>query len=100
MPDTLAFLLLVALFVGGIGMCVVAALLAIAAVRCLCGAARRAVATVRTHRRREELVQLLADPDAAYLPCHSLVCGHLHTIHVPDKAGVLVCEGCGTPAVS
>jgi hypothetical protein len=99
-PDTLAFLLLVALFVGGIGMCVGAALLTIAAWRCVCGAVRRTVATVRTDRRREELVQLLAHPDAAYLPCHALRCGHMHTIHVPDKDGVLIREACGTPATA
>jgi len=97
-PDTLAFLLLVALLVGVIGMCVGAALLAIAAWRWLCGTARWAVSTMRTGRRREELVQLLADPDAAYLPCHSLVCGHMHTIHVPGAGGALVCETCHTPA--
>jgi hypothetical protein len=99
-PDALAFLLLVALLVGGIAMCVGAALLTIASVRGLCGAVRQAVATARTNRRREELVQLLAHPDAAYLPCHALRCGHMHTIHVPDAGGVLVCEVCGTPATA
>lgn len=98
MPDTLAFLLLVALLVGVIGMCVGAALLTIGAWRWLRGAAAGIASTVRTGRRREQLVQRIATTKAAYLPCHSLACGHMETVHVPDKDGVLVCETCATPA--
>jgi hypothetical protein len=98
-PDTLVFLLMVALLVGVIGMCVGAALLTIAAWRSLCRVARRAASAVRTAHRREQLVQLLADPAVQWVPCHALGCGHMSTPHHPDRAGVLRCEACGTPAV-
>lgn len=33
-------------------------------------------------------------PTAAYLPCHTTVCGHMTTPH-DRTAGGLVCRGCG-----
>jgi hypothetical protein len=75
------------------------ALLTIAFLRFLQGGRAWLAGLVRTARRREQLVQLLADPAVQWLPCHALGCGHMSTPHHPDRDGALRCEACGTPAV-
>jgi hypothetical protein len=74
------------------------ALIVIAFLRFLQGGRAWLVGLVRTARRREQLVQQLVAPAARYLPCHSLACGHMETVHVPGADGRLVCEHCATPS--
>ncbi|MBM9620996.1 hypothetical protein [Streptomyces zhihengii] len=98
MPDVVAYLVLAVLLAVACVVAVVAGLLLLAAWRWGQGAVALVVSERRTARLRAALVAELADPGQVYLPCHTPVCGHMHTVHHPDADGRMRCEHCDTPA--
>jgi hypothetical protein len=99
LPNWVLFLFMAVLLAGIVAVLTATFCGLLACVRWLQGAVAYVRSERRTARRRAQLVQLLADPDVQYVPCHALGCGHMSTPHHPDTDGVLRCEACGTPAV-
>lgn len=57
---------------------------------------RQIVAPTGKHRPRPAGPSLTApDPDANYLPCHSLRCGHMTTRHDETSEDTFRCRKCG-----
>lgn len=100
MPDWIVRAAMAVMAIGVVATGVGLALFVIAVLRFLQGGRAWLIGLVRTARRREQLVQQLVAPAAVYVACHSLGCGHLETVHVPDADGRLLCEACGTPAIT